>query len=683
MTDLLHSGKRTPCPVCRREKDQDCSWTEDKKTILCHTYAKEQPPAEINGFYFSGKYCNDGIHGPDSAAIFSADPPEKRSGRKRQATIKSDKAKRRDTEASTAHVESEIDDSIQRILNGAESIETARIRLSQWCKEYKYDKFSASRLLEKKYKAIKESVEPEEKCRLRKRFEKVEKQIGEFLRFNSLAQQVELSGQPVQLENVRLELALKHNIEVPSADCEGIVMYLAKKRAYSPIQEYLNQCMKNFPMSDSAIPENRLLGDVMAEILGVDDKLHIAYLRKTLIAAVARAFNPGCKVDTVCIFTGSQGVGKSSFWRILAGEDYFDDSVGAHSDKDERLKLHQAWFVEWAELEAVFKRKEVGAIKAFITTQIDKIRPPYAREIGSYPRPSIIVGTTNHQEFLADPTGARRYWVIPLRGHINLPLLEQVRDRLWAAAAHFWKAGEKWTLPKELIQAAADQALDYSLSDPWEEVIWAYIGDRTEITIHELLTNALKIEVSRQDRSSQMRCSNLLKSRGWISRRGRVDGKPSRIWFASFLPLEVGTVGSPKVEASDSNGLGVIQPLIQPQKKVGSPPQRLDHPEPPPDPTSDPTSGVGWNTPQSNCDKGSEGVIQPDPTFLANFRKKISVGDRVEILTGGFSGRIVPVVEVSGDRVWVKAPRWQIRRDYSPDQLRLEVGSPSQGWISG
>ncbi|NEP19743.1 MAG: hypothetical protein F6J97_23125 [Leptolyngbya sp. SIO4C1] len=90
----------------------------------------------------------------------------------------------------------------------------------------------------------------------------------------------------------------------------------------------------------------------------------------------------------------------------------FDDSVGSVSDKDERLKLHKSWFVEWAELEVVFRRKDVSAVKAFITTQTDQIRPPYGRAVMEFPRPSIIVGTTNFDEFLADPTGNRRFWVI-------------------------------------------------------------------------------------------------------------------------------------------------------------------------------------------------------------------------------------------------------------------------------
>jgi len=108
-----------------------------------------------------------------------------------------------------------------------------------------------------------------------------------------------------------------------------------------------------------------------------------------------------------------QGWQKSQFLKKLAG-DWFDDSFGAMSDKDERLKLHSAWILEWAELETVFKRKDVAATKAFLSCASDSIRPPYGRETVKMLRPSIIVGTTNETEFLSDTTGNRRFWVVPV-----------------------------------------------------------------------------------------------------------------------------------------------------------------------------------------------------------------------------------------------------------------------------
>jgi predicted P-loop ATPase len=49
-------------------------------------------------------------------------------------------------------------------------------------------------------------------------------------------------------------------------------------------------------------------------------------LKRTLIGAVARAFNPGCKHDTACVIMGDQGAYKSSFWQCLGGP-FFSDAL--------------------------------------------------------------------------------------------------------------------------------------------------------------------------------------------------------------------------------------------------------------------------------------------------------------------------------------------------------------------
>lgn len=72
MTQFISSSKNTPCPVCGREKDQDCCWAEDLETVLCHTKANPDskvpsPADEVNGYKFTGKvndkgYCSRSVY---------------------------------------------------------------------------------------------------------------------------------------------------------------------------------------------------------------------------------------------------------------------------------------------------------------------------------------------------------------------------------------------------------------------------------------------------------------------------------------------------------------------------------------------------------------------------------------------------------------------------------------------
>jgi hypothetical protein len=66
-----------------------------------------------------------------------------------------------------------------------------------------------------------------------------------------------------------------------------------------------------------------------------DTPLIRAFGRKFLLAGVRRVRKPGCKFDYVLTLEGAQGIGKSSLFRILAGEENFCDNEIIGLDKRE------------------------------------------------------------------------------------------------------------------------------------------------------------------------------------------------------------------------------------------------------------------------------------------------------------------------------------------------------------
>lgn len=432
-------------------------------------------------------------------------------------------------------------------------------------------------------------------CVLARRFKAVQAKIGKHLRFNELKNEIELLGEVVDMDELQLTLALQFNIQMPESDCIKIVTALARRQKYHPVAEYLEQ------MADTLPPDSDLLNQLAPKYFGTDDPLHVAYIRKTLIAAVARALSPGCKVDSVLILQGLQGIGKSGwFQRLMPNPEWFDDSLGAASDKDERLKLHQAWFLEWGELERLFRKRDVSQMKAFITTQVDYLRPPYGRTVKAYYRRSILVGSTNDDEFLSDATGNRRFWIVPVTQAVPLAKLDEERHRIWAAAVHAYRSGERWQLPAELRERAATETSSFELSDPWGRAVMQYAELQDQVQVEDILIHALKIDLPNQDRVAQMRVSAILKREGWISRRGWINGKRPRIWVnpkSLNLDGQDGSVGSQTPKAPNSNRSVVIQPLIQPPKnrplEVGSNgqilAQRSNDPSDPSDPSKNQT----------------------------------------------------------------------------------------------
>lgn len=127
------------------------------------------------------------------------------------------------------------------------------------------------------------------------------------------------------------------------------------------------------------------IDNLATRYLGTDNPLFDTFLKKTLIAAVARMYEPGAQHDTVLILKGDQGLGKTNFFRILAG-DYFDNSFSGNNERDDLLNLHRAWVKEWGEVAKVFRKKEVDDLKHFITKTEDAFREPYGRKTQRYKR---------------------------------------------------------------------------------------------------------------------------------------------------------------------------------------------------------------------------------------------------------------------------------------------------------
>ncbi len=363
-------------------------------------------------------------------------------------------------------------------------------------------------------------------CKLAYRLDQCETVLGKRIRLNTLTNELELDGRPCDVSELRLIIAKRHNIETSLQDLEAIASAIGRANQYNPVMDYLDGVA-----ATQADPQ--ILEGLASRYFGSDDPIHQVMVKKFLIAAVARIYRPGVKVDNVLFLSGPQGYRKSTFFRYLAGSDWFDDSMGAMGDKDEVLKLHRVWFVEWAELETVFKRKEMAAVKAFLTCASDSLRRPYGRVVERMPRRSVIVGTTNETDILKDSTGNRRYWVIPVKKMIDTDLLTQERDQIWAAAVQAYRAGEIFKLTHEEEELANVSREDFTTDDVWDEAIFRHLEDHNGCTTTEILQDCIGIDLALQDRKQQHRVNEILKRFGYAQKVKRVEGKLKRIWLKS------------------------------------------------------------------------------------------------------------------------------------------------------
>jgi len=382
-----------------------------------------------------------------------------------------------------------------------------------------------------------------------------------------------------------------------------VFLFVAKENSWHPVRYYLEKVANVVrPIS---------LDNLAERYLGTKNPLYNIFLKKTLIAAVARIFEPGCQVDTALVLQGKTGVRKSSFFKYLTGREWFNDDFKAGDNKDELLKLHRSWIIEWSEIESVLNKKKSGDLKAFITCTSDCFREPYGRKTANHPRQQILVGTTNEGEFLSDPTGNRRYWVIPVGvDRIDTDLLTQERNHIWSAAVAAYAAGEKWYLTDEEEQLAKENNEHFLESDVWEDVILEWLSDREEtpVTIRAILSEALNIDISLQDKRVQGRVARCLTKNGW---ERKIVGKArQRVWVKPLNSTDEQVI----VPTEKTNDHPMITEVDHPQNGHG---ERVSGMGDPPDPLN-----------SVNLEKNILASPQKKPTTPKGDR--LEVGDQVE-----------------------------------------------------
>lgn len=169
--------------------------------------------------------------------------------------------------------------------------------------------------------------------------------------------------------------------------------------------------------------------------------------RKFIHAGDLSRFTNQEEIDNMCpVIFGTQGCGKNSFISALVkplGMKYLWNPSGFRdidgTNKDNSMKAAESLIAHLDEIDNYTLRKDdTGALKQIITKTQSKVRLPYdKRMVDLYTKVSYI-GSTNHDAFLIDSSGNRRFIPLFTVGKFNY---EKIRD--WLQYTNIWPQVKK------------------------------------------------------------------------------------------------------------------------------------------------------------------------------------------------------------------------------------------------
>lgn len=285
--------------------------------------------------------------------------------------------------------------------------------------------------------------------------------------------EIRKESQWVDADDASLRFYLEQNYGMNSKDkIFDAVNVVAGENAFHPVRDYLDSCTWD------GVPRVETL---LIDYLGAEDTPYTrAVTRKTLAAAVARIYNPGCKFDYMLTIRGRQGIGKSALIAKLGGE-WYSDTFSTMQGKEAYEQVLGVWLMEVGEL-AGMRKAEAETIKLYISKQKDRFRPAYGRRLQEFPRQCIFIGTTNESEFLRDTTGNRRFWVVDTphdpQHSMWAELTPGTIKQVWGEALDIYKRGEKLYLPPELEEEARMIQEAYEEENPKAGLVAEYLNRR-------------------------------------------------------------------------------------------------------------------------------------------------------------------------------------------------------------
>lgn len=216
--------------------------------------------------------------------------------------------------------------------------------------------------------------------------------------------------------------------------------------------------------------------------------------KKWFVAMVACVVSEKQINQTVIVFSGKQGIGKTTWIEKLMPPElrqYIFSGTVNPNNKDTLIHLAECMLINLDELENL-NRTEIGSLKELITKTHIRMRKAYGHNNENMPRRASFAGSVNTAQFLNDTTGSRRFLCFELE-HIEYQ--HEVDIHLcYAQAYKLYRDGFRHWFNQEEIKAINANNEQYQIMSPEEELLLTWYEPATKETANAFL-NASQIAV--------------------------------------------------------------------------------------------------------------------------------------------------------------------------------------------
>lgn len=326
----------------------------------------------------------------------------------------------------------------------------------------------------------------------------------------------------VMLARLRTELAWR-GLNVQRETLVDFITARAHGARFHPVRDYLAGLAWD--------GQPRIARWLVTHMGAEDTALNCEQGRLLLMAAAARALEPGAKFDSLLILESPQRWGKSLAVRTLCPDpEWFTENLPLTSSSKVILEQTMGkWICEAAELDGI-DNANIERLKALITRRSDSARLAYGTAAVERPRQFVIVGTTNSAGYLKDHQN-RRFWPVRLEGRPDIEAIARDRDQLWAEATVLWGLTRvPLCLSEEMETAAAAIQAERREADPWEEKLDALYppGRDYEIKVTDAMAACLR-EGDRETQKDRIRLTRAMHALGFVKHKVKRDGRG--LWY--------------------------------------------------------------------------------------------------------------------------------------------------------